>query len=506
MKRLRYLVAIVVVASLVTGASFLRSPSDAERAGWREDLIQLERAIASGFANFEWRIEQRGLDLPAMHRAADSAISAARSERAARAALQNVVAAFDDGHLRLDPDPNPILALARRWAGTGGGTDASIAASTGATSACRQMGFADRTQSSGVGLNDLDGYEPIATEPFPAGVLTLEGNRRVGVVRIARFGEDSYRLACEREWNATVATGTERCDGPCHERIFAGVGTRLLASLDSTLGRLAARGATALLVDVTGNGGGTNLADAIARQLTARPLRGTRVASIRHPHTIAQLRSTDSAVAADLARSDLTDAQRLLLTAARASLDSALARADSGCDLAGRWTGTVTACTILYRGLHSTGVLDYAAPGSLAGLASAGVLFDPSAYAYREGVFAGPLYLLVDRRSASATEQFAALLSDNGAATVIGERTYGAGCGYTDGGLRTRLAHTGLTLRAPDCARFRASGANEAEGIVPDAPAGWSDGDGGTERAEKVRKVLERLLPRAALAMGGNGG
>jgi C-terminal processing protease CtpA/Prc len=170
------------------------------------------------------------------------------------------------------------------------------------------------------------------------------------------------------------------------------------------------------------------------------------------------------------------------------------------------WAGARPGCTLLYEGLQSTGVLDYAAPGSLAGLASADVLFDPSAYAYREGAFAGPLFLLVDRRSASATEQFASLLSDNGAATIIGERTYGAGCGYTNGGVRTRLTHTGLTLRAPDCARFRASGANEAEGIVPDVAAGWSDGDGGKERAEKVRHLIDRLLPRASVAMRGDGG
>ena len=503
---LRYLLVLVTVVAAVTGAASLRAPSAADRAGWQADLRELERGIATGFANFEWRIAQRQLDLPSIHRAADSAIAVASSARAARRALGDVVAAFDDGHLRLEGAPNPILALARHWSGHHEAAPEAIAATTGARSACKAMGFAERDRGSAADFGELDGYEAIGGRPFPAGILTLDGNRRVGIVRIARFGEDTYLAACEAEWEATVARDTVACDEACRERVFSGVGTRLLVALDSTLGRLAARGVAALLVDVTGNGGGTNLADAIARQLTDRPLRGTRVASIRHPHTIGRLRATDSALAAELVRSDLTAAQRDLLAGARAGVDSALARAAGTCDLTPTWTGGHPGCSLLYDGLFSTGVLDYAAPGSLDGIASAGALFDPSAYRYHEGAWTGPLYVLVDRRSASATEQFAALLSDNGAATIIGERTYGVGCGYTWGGLEVVLPNTGMTLKTPDCVRYRASGANEAEGIIPDVPAGWEDGDSGTTRAEKVRDRLDQLVPRASLSLRGDGG
>ena len=491
---------------MVTGASYLRSPSDADRAGWRSDLLDLERGIATGFANFEWRVSQRHLDLKAIHRTADSSITAASSARDARRALQGVAAAFDDGHLRLDGEPNPMLALARHFTGRHEATPAAIPARTDAGSACKAMGYANRGRRSTAAFEKLAGWEHVGDGPFPSGILTLEGNRRVGIVRIARFGEDAYLDTCKEEWEATVARDTIACDDRCHDLVFRGVGTRLLAAFDTTVGRLAARGVAALVVDVTGNGGGTNLADAIARELTVRPLRGTRVASIRHPHTTSQLRSTDSVLAAELQRRDLTAAQRELLAGARASVDSALARSAASCDLTGAWKGDRPDCTLLYDALFSTGVLDYAAPGSFAGLVSADILFDPSAYRYREGVFAGPLYVLVDRRSASATEQFAALLSDNGAATIIGERTYGAGCGYTWGGLKVVLPNTQLTLRAPDCVRYRASGANEAEGIAPDVPAGWEDGDGGEERAAKVRDQLDRLVPRVGLSMRGDGG
>lgn len=51
--------------------------------------------------------------------------------------------------------------------------------------------------------------------------------------------------------------------------------------------------------------------------------------------------------------------------------------------------------------------------------------------------------------------------------TAIGERTYGAGCGYLNGGIRFQLPNTGLDVRVPDCVRVRANGENEVVGIEP---------------------------------------
>ena len=49
-----------------------------------------------------------------------------------------------------------------------------------------------------------------------------------------------------------------------------------------------------------------------------------------------------------------------------------------------------------------------------------------------KGVWDGPLALLTDRRSASATEELITWLKDNKKAVIAGERTFGAGCGYVD--------------------------------------------------------------------------
>ena len=79
------------------------------------------------------------------------------------------------------------------------------------------------------------------------------------------------------------------------------------------------------------------------------------------------------------------------------------------------------------------------------------------------------MWILADRRTGSASEDFIAWLQQNRVARVLGETTAGAGCGYVDGGTRTPLRASPFDVRMPNCARFP-DGTNEIEGIVPDAP------------------------------------
>lgn len=58
------------------------------------------------------------------------------------------------------------------------------------------------------------------------------------------------------------------------------------------------------------------------------------------------------------------------------------------------------------------------------------------------------------------------------------------------GGIDFRLPKSGLSVRLPDCARFRRDGTNERAGIEPDAGA-WGKGDAATQ-AEVVRAALGR--------------
>ena len=94
----------------------------------------------------------------------------------------------------------------------------------------------------------------------------------------------------------------------------------------------------------------------------------------------------------------------------------------------------------------------------------------------------------------SSAEYFAAILQDNHAATIIGESTGGAGCGYTNGGIPAKLRNTGAIVKMPDCIRFRTDGSNEVNGIIPDLLVAWPRMASDYQRAMALMPVLDKAL------------
>jgi hypothetical protein len=230
--------------------------------------------------------------------------------------------------------------------------------------------------------------------------------------------------------------------------------------------------------------------------VTQRTLRSPRVGFVRHPHWVPGFERDLAAVERDLARADLDSLRRTVLLGARARLSQALDEARTPCDLRSIWRDSVPppACrNVGSAELYATGAYGWLAPGTVAGLSSAEALFWPGARGAARGVGTVPLIVLVDAATASASEYFAAMLRDNDAARVVGERTFGAGCGYTNGGIPVTLAHSGLVLRMPDCLRLRADGTNEVAGITPDVLVDWREDEDDAARAMKARAALERL-------------
>jgi C-terminal processing protease CtpA/Prc len=139
------------------------------------------------------------------------------------------------------------------------------------------------------------------------------------------------------------------------------------------------------------------------------------------------------------------------------------------------------------------GVLPYAKPGSFASLESKTTLFEPLRYEYTENSDRLPLLVAVDRHSWSSAERFAALLQDNGAATIVGELTGGAGCGYTGRGIPTTLAHSGAQVKMPDCVGFRRDGSNANDGVTPDVLVPWAARDTPYTKANKLLLYLGKM-------------
>ena len=455
-------------ATLVGAAPALAFDRDA----WRRDFVQLQAELAVAYANLDWAVTGRRMNLKALATQAGGELDRAASDEEGRRVFERFLAEFGDGHLRIDW-PRPPAARKPAQGGAG--------------RSCADLGYR-RWRDPGLDFTAFRGYEPLVTPDsasFPAGVLRTEGGARLGILRISLFMESAYPEVCERVHKSGTA-----CDGDCERRVNEEVGRRISRSLAAQLRALAARRVDAIVIDVTGNGGGSDWADAATRIVTAPGLVAPPMAFIRHPHWVKQLRDRLADVEADLARRDLAAQPRAHLEAARTTLVEAIRLAGETCDRTPVWSGA-PACELVAPALfRSTGTLATRPPYDLKGLAADHVLHAVSRYEFEEGAYRGPLAVLVDGNTASAAELFAATLQDNRRATIIGSPTFGSGCGYTNGGIAIRLARSGATLRVPDCVRYRADGTNEVDGVEPDFLVAWRKGLSRHQRSARAFRAL----------------
>lgn len=459
---------------------------------WLQDLAALEDSLAQGYANLDHQVARGVVDPVALHARTDSMLRVAGSRWTAAGTLTDFAAAFQDGHLSVRRAPPAPL----RWlkARSSGHRDAPPLRSATASEACRALGHDNGDRPSLLEL--ADGWHGVSNEAgAPGGILPV-GGAVVGVLRIASFGVDRHLPACERAWSAAARVGeTLQCDAACRDALWIGTADSILAAHRRTLSALRAAGATTLIIDLTGNGGGNEWVGAAARQVSAQRLEGHVAGAIRHPHHRRWVMEAGHHLRA--VRHGTHDSTWAMV------LDSALARIarqaadiNASCDRGSIWhIPGPPPCPILATHALTTGWLPHLPPAER-DRPGAGDLFTPLTFAYEEGVWTGPVIVLVDRRSASASEDFVVTLADQDAAVIVGERTYGAGCGMTNGGIGFTLPHSGLSVRMPDCARIRRNGENEVAGVAPHVEAGWQDSDPEIERAKKAVAAIAGVVSR----------
>ena len=486
-----FLVFVALGAGVMTG---VLDPAG-DPALWLQDLERLKAHMAGAYANLEWAARRRGLDLAESAQATAERLRSARSAKGARRALQEFVESFGDPHFKVAPlGKTPPPPPADR-------PDPGFSSSLTAAQACAMMGYGSRDLDFRLRLDSLAGFTrlPDGDNPFAAGLLRLKDDRRVGFLRIAHFGEDGYLDVALAEWDAWRPTAPANCDSGCRYTFQVRVADRLLAHVASRIRELQAAGMQELVVDVTGNGGGTDWSAMTARILTKRKLACTSGAVVRHPHHGTRARSMIGEVDEDLARPGLTDGARRALEAARVRLVRFADELDHPCDRMPLWEmpGATVACSQLTTPSAACGLLEQEPADPLEGVESRKAIWSPLRYRFEEGLYDGPLWIAIDDRSASATEGFVSMLQAAGAATLVGERTYGAGCGYIGGGIPLSLEHAGLLVKMPDCVRYRADGGNELDGIAPDV-TGWEPGASWANKTRGLIKALEQGRPAGA--------
>lgn len=438
---------------------------------WLGDLAQMRTVLDTIYANRAWLATDRELDLDALTARFAERIKSAGSDAEARAILDRMVQRIGDGHVDLQwPHPSPSAA-------------SPVAAPREAAGLCRNLGYDASQSPAGVGAA-LPGYQPLDNEAlFPAGTVRV-AKARLGIVRIGVFDPHGTPLLCEEAVRTLPAPLNRPCDETCEDAIVTRAYQRFTAAFEARLRALRAHGATVLLVDLTGNGGGSEWAEAAGRTLTRRVLTSAPLGFVRGAHWAKQWRELGERLRNAATTASPPDRARLLGWAAQA--DAAQTEAERHCPLTG-------GCPWLGRAGYATGLVGHARPGSFDGKPWAAEVFSPAQFPYHDGVWRGPVIVLVDDETWSAAEEFAALLQDNRAALILGSRTGGAGCGHTYGGTPTVLLHSCATLEVPDCARLRANGSNEVGGVVPDLLLGWRASDG---KGRRIR-TLASALPAA---------
>lgn len=390
------LVAVVLAAAAWDVATY-------DKQAWLGDYGRLKHDMAQGYANLDWMVEKRGADLVALDRQTTAALDNAHSRVRAFLALRGFIRGFNDPHLRMKPGERPAPVAAPIVATATAAEQEPADAPAGAD--CGAAGYEEGKHAFRFPFAKMPGWTQVRDGDFPSGLL---GD--TGVLRIAQFGEDQYLAACE----AVFKPGTG------DYALKLAVRARQQALLRETLAELRDKGARRLLVDVSGNGGGTEWVSEVIALMTDKTM------SRREARIVG-----------------------------------------ATCDRSVVWRGEPASCSVFET--------DSGARATLQG----------------DGTWRGPVLILADHGTGSASEDFVAWLQQNKVATVVGDRTAGAGCGYVNGGNPTRLSVVPVDVWMPNCARLLDDGTNEVEGIAPDVAIPMEDADPAMQ-AKALAGVLAR--------------
>jgi hypothetical protein len=488
--RIVAILAALVIVVFMKAAEVQSNPANTCPAAgfdpkpWLEDFDQLKTEMSVHYSDLDYAVEDRHMDLPDLRRETETKLRNSCNEGDARKALESFLKSFGDGHLGIE------------WRKS---TTSQPSATTETASLCERLGYKKSELNSGIDFSELPQFSGIGgenAEEFPAGILRLNEKTNLGVIRIPVFIEQQFPSFCEQIVQEMHIENAKSCDSECKKKIGRATSNRLTDAILRRYALLRSAGASSILVDLTHNDGGSDWVDAVVRSLSPAPLRESDWGFIKHEHWTKELQYRLSEIEADLKNDHGSDE---ILKEAAERLRSGIARSEEKCDRTNVWEDNKLNCAMVVRGLiYSTGVLPYAAPDAFAQFKSRTTLFRPFRYSYTESSARLPLYVVVDAHTWSSAEYFAFLLQDNGAATIVGEVTGGAGCGFTNGGIPTVLKNSQATVKIPDCVHFRKDGTNANAGVTPDILVPWSAHDNSYLRAEKLfRSLVSTVVPES---------
>jgi hypothetical protein len=426
-----YLKLIAKISLISVAIALIGATASFETAPWLEDLDQTRDAFTNGYANFDWAVFQRQADLSKLFDETRERIAVARGEGEARAAFDRLTRQLGDGHVEF------------KWPSV-----SNLGRKPPAVSTCADLGY-DARQMGRPLASHMQGYAAVAgASEFPAGLVTI-GQHKIGVVKIGLFSPHISPSLCEGALVALNMAPTEPCDDACSDRVETWASAQMTKDFETTLTALKSSGATTLLVDVTKNGGGSEWAEAAARMVTGVKITSEHLGFVRGAHWVKKWNGLAEDLRKAAAAAPAADRAKLVAFAQEAEAKARTAA--TSCSSEPFWKGERPVCAWLGEGAYATGLVGAAGADEIKRKPWGRLIFSPAQFPYKDGVWRGPLVVVVDGETWSAAEEFAAVLQDNHAAVIVGAPTGGAGCGHTDGGTPTTCTQP----RRPRTSRLR---------------------------------------------------
>ena len=473
-----------------------------DRGMWLEDYAALRGRLEHTYANLAWfGSPEGGVDVPTLHARTLATLESATDPGAAEAAIDAFVVAFHDGHFsRLPPKLVPESAPIAKVSPPGRSFAPTLGCAALGYARTRGVAFSVRFEAS-PGFRLLSAGEP---ESFRSGMASMPGGRTLGILRIPSFRSADFVAECEQAWGEIArAQPSGVCDKGCARAISRRVMVLALTALQTRLRALV--GASAVVVDLGGNGGGNDLGDWAPRAFTKSPVRSARLGVVRDPQSVKyfeeqldDLREAQQAETSEKARDVLAQARR------EYERLEALTKGPAPCAMGWVWRErhawkpleSHASCTnLLFGPMYASGVSDYLPEGALGSPKAEEAIYWPSIAHPFVGSWSGPVYVIVDERTGSAAEMAAAVFRNNEVARILGTKTAGSGCGFMYSGSEFTLPHSRLRYRIPNCVRLRADGSSEVAGVRPDIELPSYEGEGEPERAMRFLAAIARDLP-----------
>jgi len=425
---------------------------------FQDDFRILHEQMLCGYANLNYQTQFRGINLENLYENHLRRLSSAKSQSEARHIIENYLAAFQDGHLVIVEQAASELS------------DGPVLLHTDdAEQALSKLNFFKGETTFRIRYDSIIGFQELTFEENPFPTIILDSFKiKIGIVRIEFFTIEWYSEIAQIIWKDHQNSFEGACKTDCQEELFLKIETELLYKLIEVITSLKSNGVDAIAIDISGNGGGTEWAYVVARLFTKQNLVGNPYYFVRHPHWKEIFRNDLELIESDLFNPYLNCDLRSELSVLRelAKIEYDLLPSDCTKRLDG---GKKVKSKNYVRHPYLPNFPEAITENNDFKNSKSKEILNTSRFIpYEFGYYEGPLYVIQDRYTASAAEGFASLLQSNLVAKIVGERSYGVGCGYTNGGIEVHLASMDIAVRIPDCIRETRLGQNEIEGIVPD--------------------------------------